>query len=131
MANIMNLQMWKTICTNNRIGVSKSMLGLRKKVTYLPTESPIEARVMGYSPETGARLKYIFEAPAAERGKAAAGFHPQQVDNGNYLLELCTSRDGSFVAVLLLRYMLMNYEPITDVLVFEKADAKIIWQMFQ
>ena len=131
MANIKNMQMWKTICTNKHIGTSKSLLGLRTNVMYLPTESIVDARMMGFSPETGARLKYIFDASSAEREKAVAGFHPLPVDNGNYMLEYCASRDGSFVAVLLLRYTMLNYEPVTDVLVFEKAEAKLIWQLFQ
>ena len=41
MANIKNLQMGATICTDKRITVKKTILGLSMKLTYKPTGSPV------------------------------------------------------------------------------------------
>ena len=45
MANIKNLQMWNTICTDARISISKSMLGLRTTATYIPSNSVIDVNL--------------------------------------------------------------------------------------
>ena len=43
MANIKTLQMWKDICADARISVSKSMLGRKTTAVYEPTQSVIDA----------------------------------------------------------------------------------------
>lgn len=130
MSSIKNLQMGSTICADSRIGISKSLLGLRTTATYLPTSSIVDSRVIGYSPADGERLKQILALPRSEMSKAIGDFRPKPVDNANYLLEVCTSRDGRFVALLLLHYVLMGYEPVTDVLCFEDMEAYIVSRLF-
>ena len=49
-----------------------------------------------------------------------------ETPNGNYILEACVSRDGTYVALLLLQYKQLDYEPVTDVLVYEGESAQII-----
>ena len=65
MANIKNLQMWNTICSD-----------------------------------------------------AIGNFHPKATVNGNYMAEVCSSRDGEFLAVLLFQFVQLSYAPVTDVLIF-------------
>ena len=121
--------MGSTICADSRIGVSKSLLGLRTTFTYLPTNSVLNARVVGYSPEDGNRLRLILTNPRNELAKSVEGFHPQPVENGNYLLEVCVSRDRRFVALMLHHYILMGYEPVTDVCIFEDKEAYLIQKL--
>lgn len=73
MANIKNLQMWNTICSD-----------------------------------------------------AIGNFHPK----ATYMAEVCSSRDGEFLAVLLFQFVQLSYAPVTDVLIFEGSDARIVKQLF-
>lgn len=130
MANIKNLQMWNTICTDAHVSVSKSLFGLRTTATYKPTNSVIEARTIELSREDGERLKNILTGSHKNLAEAIGNFHPEQVSYGNFMAEVCTSRDSAFVAVLLLQFQQLSYEAVTDVLIFEGEDAQAVKQMF-
>lgn len=130
MANIKNLQMWNDICADARISISKSMLGLKTTAVYVPTQSVIDVRTIEYSPQDGDRLRSILSIPRKDLAEAINGFRPKDVPNGNYMMEVCRSRDGQFVALLLQQFTRMSYEPVTDTIFFEGADAQIISQLF-
>ena len=130
MANINKLQMGKTVCADERIAVSKALLGLRTRVTYLPTNSNVDVKTLEYSAADGDKLKAVLTGNRGELGKAVAGFRPQPTVNGNYLVELCLSADRAFVAVQLLRIAQMSYEPVSDVLMFEGDEARTVSQLF-
>ena len=130
MANIKNLQMWNTICYDSRISISKSMFGLRTTAIYQPTNSIIDARTVEYSPPDGESLKRILTSPRTNISSAIGNFHPQPVPNGNYMAELCMSRDGAFVVVQILQYQQLSYNPVTEVLIFEGDDAHKVKQLF-
>ena len=131
MSNIRNLRMCYSISTDARISIKKSLFGLRTIAVYNPTGSIVDARVLEFSSDDGEQLKRILSAPREEISKAVAGFRPEPVTNGNYLAEVCTSRDGNFLAVYLLQFSILNYEPITDVLIFEGAEAHAVGKLFQ
>ena len=130
MANIKNLQMWNSICDNSRISVKSSMFGLKTTAIYLPTQSTIKAETLEYSPETGDKLKRIIESPKDQLDKAVGLFRPQTTVNGNYMLEKLTSQDGQFVALQLLQFHQLSYEPVTEVLIFEGKDAEVVNKLF-
>ena len=130
MANIKNLQMWNTICADARISISKSLFGLRTTVTYIPTNSIIDAKSFEYSPADGERLKHLLDTPKEKLATAIDGFRPKATVNGNYMTEVCVSRDGLFLAVRLHQFTRMSYEPVTDVLIFEGNEAKILSSLF-
>ena len=130
MANIKNLQMWNDICTDARISISKSMLGLKTTATYVPTQSVIDARTIEYTPQDGDQIRRILESPVNELAKAIGDFRPKDIPNGNYMLEVARSRDGQFVALLLQQFTRMSYEPVTKTLFFEGESAKVISQLF-
>jgi len=46
------------------------------------------------------------------------------------MAEVCASRDGAFLAVQLHQFTRMSYEPVTDVLLFEGDDARVMKQLF-
>lgn len=129
MANIKNLQMWNDICADSRISISKSLFGLKTNVTYVPTQSAIEARTLEFSPEDGEHLKRIVENTNDNMVKAIGNFRPKEVSNGNYLLEVAKSQDAKFVALLLQQFVQLSYEPVTKTKIFEGDEAKAITKM--
>lgn len=130
MANIKNLQMWNTICADARISISKSLFGLRATATYTPSNSVIDANTFEYSHDDGEHLKSLLTAPGEKLVNAIGDFRPKTVVNGNYLAEVCASHDGAFLAVQLLQFAHLSYEPVTDVLVFEGELARCVKQLF-
>lgn len=126
MAKINNLRMGKTICTDLRIGIRKSLFGLRTQITYIPTNSIVEVKKNEYNSADGARLLDIVEKPE----KPFDDFRPQPTANGNYIAEVCLSQDHNFLAVQLFHYMEMNYEPVTEVLIFENDKANQLSKLF-
>ena len=130
MANIKKLQMWKDICADARISVSKSMLGLKTTAVYVPTQCVIDAYTIEYTPQDGDRLYRILSANKEDLAKSIGEFRPKPVANGNYLLEVARSRDNHFVVLLLKQYKQLKYEPVTDTLLVEGVDAQTISQLF-
>ena len=130
MANIKHLQMWNSICTDTRIGVTKSLFGLRTVAVYTPTNSVIDARTVELSPTDGEHVRRILSSPREDLARVIGDFRPKPVANGNYLAEVCVSRDGIFVAILLQQFTHLSYEPVTDVLIFEGDEARAIAKLF-
>lgn len=122
--------MWNSICNDSRIGIKKSLLGLRTTATYLPTNSEISIRVLELSPDDGKRVTSILNADNDSLEKAIGDFKPKKVDIGNYMLEVCASADGAFVAMQLFQFLQLSYEPITGLKFYEGANAKIISKIF-
>ena len=131
MANIKNLQMWNDICTDVRIQISKSLFGLKTTATYKPTNSIINVSTLEYSPKDGEHLLNILSAPRATLSSIIGEYRPKPIVNGNYVLEVCRSRDNKFVCLLLTQYQQLKYKPITDTLFFEGEEAQAICQLFQ
>ncbi len=130
MANIKHLQMWNSICADARIGVSKYLFGLRSTAVYNPTNSVIDARTIELSPADGEYLRRILSSSREDLVHAIGDFRPKPVVNGNYIVEVCASRDGAFLAIQLQQFTRMSYEPVTDVLIFENDEAHAIAKLF-
>lgn len=130
MANIKNLQMWENICADARIRINKSMFGLRTTAIYGPTNSVIDANTYEYSPEDGKHIKRILEMPQEKMAEAINDYQPKTTDYGNYLAEVCLSRDKHFLAVQLFQFVRLNYEPATDVLIFVDKAAETVARLF-
>lgn len=130
MANIKNLQMWENICADARIRINKSMFGLRTTAIYGPTNSVIDANTYEYSPEDGKHIKRILEMPQEKMAEAINDYQPKTTDYGNYLAEVCLSRDKHFLIVQIFQFVRLNYEPATDVLIFEDKVAETLARLF-
>ncbi len=130
MANIKNLQMWENICADARIRINKSMFGLRTTAIYGPTNSVIDANTYEYSPEDGKHIKRILEMPQEKMAEAINDYQPKTTDYGNYLAEVCLSRDKHFLIVQIFQFMKLNYEPATEVLIFEDKAAETLARLF-
>ena len=131
MANIKTLQMWDNICADSRISISKSCLGLKTTATYVPTQSIIDVKIVEYTQKDGERLQRMLQTQQDKLSEAISDFHPKEVYNGNYLLEVCKSRDGQFVGLLLKQFSQITYEPVTEALFFEGDRAKVLSNLFQ
>lgn len=130
MANIKNLQMWNSICADARVSITKSLFGLRTTAFYAPTNSAIDAHTIELSPTDGEHVRRILNAPREDLAQSIGAFRPKPIVNGNYMAEVCVSRDGAFLAVLLQQFVRMGYEPVTDALIFEGDDARTVARMF-
>ena len=130
MANIKNLQMWNTICNDTRISIDKSLFGLRTTVVYNLSNSVVDARTVEFSPADGERVKRILETPSDQLASALGDFRPKAIVNGNYMAEVCISRDDAFLAVQLHQFTHMSYEPVTDVHIFEGTAARTLKPLF-
>lgn len=128
--NIKNQQMWNTICADARISISKSLFGLRTTAIYNPTNSVIDAKSFEYSPADGEHLKRLLETPNDKLTAAIGDFRPKATVNGNYMAEVCASRDGAFLSIQLFQFIRMSYEPVSDVIIFEGDNAKTLSQLF-
>ena len=122
--------MWNSICADARIGISKSLFGLRSTAVYNPTNSVIDARTVERSPADGEQVRRILSSSRENLAQANGNFRPKPVVNGNYMVEVCTSRDRAFLAILLQQFTRMSYEPVTDVLIFENDEARTIAKLF-
>lgn len=122
--------MWNSICADARISVSKSLFGLRTTAVYKPTNSIVDARTIELSHSDGEQVRHILCSRRDDFAQAIGDFRPKPVSNGNYMAEVIASRDGTFLAVLLLQFVGMSYEPATDVLVFEGDDARNVAKLF-
>ena len=130
MANIKNLQMWQTICSDARVSIRKSLFGLSTTATYGATGSKLTANVYEYSHDDGEQLRRLLESSQEKTVNMFGGFHPNKTVNGNFMVEVCASQDGEFVAVLLNQFVQMGYEPVSDILIFEGKEAQNVLQLF-
>ena len=130
MTKVKNLRMWHTICTDARISINKSLFGLSTTAIYIRTNSPLSAYIFEYSHDDGEKLKSILESPREKLSNIIGDFHPKKTVNGNFMVEVCASHDGQFIAVLICQFVQMSYEPVSDVLIFEGQDAQTIKQLF-
>lgn len=130
MTKIKNLQMWHTICTDARISVNKSLFGLSTTAIYIKTNSHLTAYIYEYSHDNGEKLKSILESPREKLSNMIGDFHPKKIVNGNFMVEVCASHDGEFIAVLINQFVQMSYEPVSDVLIFEGQEAQAVKRLF-
>lgn len=130
MTKVKNLQMWHTICNDARISINKSFFGLNITAIYNKTNSPLAANIFEFSPADGEKLKMVLESDREKLDSIIGGFHPQKTVNGNYMVEVCASADGEFIAVLVNQFFQMCYEPVTDVLIFEGKEAQVVKKLF-
>ena len=122
--------MWKTICADARISVSKSLFGLHTTAVYNPTNSVIDASIIELSPADGELVKRILNSSRENLATTIGNFRTKPIDNGNFMVEVCTSRDGAFIAIQLHQFVRLSYEPVTDVHIFEGDEARVLKKIF-
>lgn len=130
MASINHLEMCDTVKALPQIKIKKSMFGLSTKIVYTATGSKVNVQQQEYSAETGAKLHGILKADAAAVAGELAKHDIQSSSIGNMRLEGCISEDRQFAAVQLLRFADFNYQPYSEVVVYEGKPAEAIARLF-
>ena len=130
MSSIKHLQMAEAVCSFTGIQVNSSFFGLLSKVVYLPTGSPVKAETLEFPSEVGQRLQRVLLTDPDRLASAEGSYRAEATENGNYLLELCRSRDGAFAALQLFHYETLCYQPVTRVLFFEGQQAQAVLRLF-
>ena len=125
MANLKNLEMAQAVSSHPHINITAGFLGLSQRITYTPTGSKVRVVIKDYAPEQGSKLEKALRAGNVTAAIAQVG-EVQSGTIGNTRLEACVAADGSFVAVQLLRFALLRYEPLMDVRFFEGDEAQTV-----
>ena len=122
MPSIKSLEMAAAVSAYRNISIKKSLFST--KAVYVPTQSPVKAAVLEYSPSEGERVERLLGMPAGkmaeeirQKGKPKAGV------NGNYRLEVCLSDDRQFCALQLFRFADFSYRPLFEPRFYEGSDV--------
>lgn len=127
MAKLSNMALGKALAKQSVISISSSFFGLCQKATYTATGSAVKAVSLQYSQEEGARLERALCGDRAVRAAAVAKLgRLNEAAIGNYLLEACFSADRQFAALQLFQYQQLQYQPVTEVCVFEGDEASTV-----
>ena len=113
-----------------QIKFKKTCFGLSTQVVYLPTKSIVKAKQNEYSVENGTRLEKILKADEATAMEMLSKKPLKPSSMGNMRLDACISNDHQFAAVQLLRFTDFNYQPVTNVVVYEGKTAEAIAELF-
>ena len=131
MAKLQNMRMWETLASNPNIKIEKSFFGLRSTAWYTTTGQRITARTLEYAQHDGDHLlSALSQSSADDIIKRMGDTVPTPTVNGNYMLEFASSADKSFLALRLLQFQQMIYEPVTPTLTFEGDEAQKLIELF-
>ncbi len=110
------------------IRVANSFFGLVEKAVYTPTGSTLCATQRDYQPESFHELEQLLTAGSDRVADIAAGLKLKSVPVGNVRVEICSSRDGEFTAVLLLRFANYQYRRVGEPYFFTGRAAAVVAQ---
>ena len=131
MENISKMEMATALFNQIYIKTEKAFFGLKTKVTYAPTNSPVVGTALEFAPSEGQKAKAILEASPAELDAALQkNGRPQTSDNGNMKLNLCYSRDHEFAAFHLQQFSGFEYRTVIETRFATGNDAKKLLQAF-
>lgn len=130
MASINHLEMCDTVKALPQINIKKSMFGLSTKIVYTATGSKVNVQQQEYSVDAGTALARILKADTATVASLLEKANIQSSSIGNMRLEGCISEDRQFAAVQLLRFADFNYQPYSDVVVYEGKPAEAVARLF-
>lgn len=97
--------------------------GLFHRLIYAPTGSSLEFADRFYPPILREELKELFTLnDQALANRLAKINRYEQAINGNMFVECCFSKDKEFVAIRLMQYVQIDYQPVSEVR-FLQGDA--------
>lgn len=131
MENISKMEMATALFNQIYIKTEKAFFGLKTKVTYAPTNSPVVGTSLEYSPAEGQKAKAILEASPAELDAVLQkNGRPQTSDNGNMKLNLCYSRDHEFATFHLQQFSGFEYHTVIETKFATGNEAKKLLHAF-
>lgn len=131
MQNISKMEMAKALFSKPYIKTEKTFFGLKTKVTYTTTNSPIVGICQEYTPAEGQKVKEILDAKAGELDEVLQRVgHPETTTNGNFRLNICCSQDYAFAAFHLQQFSGFEYHTIDDIRFVEGSEAEKMLKAF-
>ena len=122
--------MAQALLSNNNLSVQSSLFGLKKRLIYVPTGSPVKVSRINYHADAIAPLQRIIGSDAKGLAAAVKAFRAQQQAVGNVELDVCLSQDKNFVALQLLQFGdEYAYHPISSPAFFEGEQAQLVAQI--
>lgn len=127
MTKFKNMEIAAAVAKNPHIFVKKSLWGLKTKVYYQPSYAEVDSVRRFYTMSSGSAIKrFLDEYSEGKCSGKKKTITIEYDDNGNYCLEMCSSRDGEFVAVQLFRYSDLSYNPVSDIVMYEGDRAHVL-----
>lgn len=125
MANFRHLEIAPQVASHPNIYIKKSFLGFKTRVFYQPTYSEVDSVRKYFTMSSGSDICDFLRCCA----KGECSHLPEHLsieynDNGNYCLEMCSARDGQFVALQMFKYINLEYQPVCDIIIYEGNEAK-------
>ncbi len=115
MENISKMEMAKALFEKPYIKVEKAFFGLKTKVTYTPTNSPVVGLCLDYAPADGDKVKRLFAAsPKEVESILEKQGRPSTSPNGHWRLSLCYSKDRKFVALHFSEFIGFEYKTVGE-----------------
>ena len=131
MANISNMEIASAVFEKSCIKVEKSFFGLKTKVTYVPTNSPIVGETLESASAEGAKLdRLVAASPNDVESILQKTGRPETSPNGHWLVSICYSKDHKFVAMQLSEFVGFDYKAVGDVRFAEGEDAEKLLRPF-
>ena len=131
MENISKMEMATALFNQIYIKTEKNFFGLKTKITYAPTNSPVVGTALEFAPAEGQKAKAILEASPAELDAVLQkNGRPKTSDNGNMKLNLCYSRDHEFAAFHLQQFSGFEYHTVVETRFATGDEAKKLLHAF-
>lgn len=131
MENISKMEMATALFNQIYIKTEKTFFGLKTKITYAPTNSPVVGTSLEFAPAEGQKAKAILEASPAELNAVLQkNGRPQTSENGNMKLNLCYSRDHEFAAFHLQQFSGFEYHTVVETRFATGDEAKKLLHAF-
>ncbi len=131
MSFINNVEMAKALFQKSCIKVEKAFFGLKTKVIYTLTNSPLVGDYQEYDSSNGRKAKYLLDLPSSKLKNVLQEESPlTPVPNGMFSLSLCYSKDHRFAAFQLSQYIEFDYHPVSDIRFAEGDEAEALLHAF-
>ena len=131
MANISNMEMACAVFEKSCIKVEKVIFGLKTKVTYIPTNSPIVGETFEYSVSEGDKLNQLVTAAPNEVDFILQKVgRPVESSNGHWMVSICYSKDRKFAAIQLSEFVGFDYKNVGEVRFAEGEEAEKLLRPF-
>ena len=131
MANISNMEMACAVFEKSCIKVEKAFFGLKTKVTYKPTNSPVVGGTFEYSASEGDKLnQLVTAAPSEVEAILQKVGRPVESPNGHWMVSICYSKDHKFAAIQLSEFVGFDYKNVGEVRFTEGEDAEKLLRPF-
>ncbi len=126
MAKFNQLAMSSELLSNKNLRVVSSMMGLSKKLVYVPTGATVSIKKYNYNAEASSHLLRVIDSDGKGLAASIKACHAQPQAIGNLELDACVSTDKQFAALQLLQFSDYTYHPISKVATFEGEQAQLV-----